>query len=120
MRGLFRGAERVTAAGADGPGLDAELRPANRADWSGRELRHGVAAKIARGRKKSATQTIDWTSEHANHSAPARGLRQGKVGDADGGVFREDAPRFGAKTEPDKTEPIGPDAKSIAHRRNSG
>ncbi len=91
--------KRVAAARAHRSALNREFRPANRANWNGRETRQGGAAKGAGGGEHGATQTIDWTSEHANHRTPPSRLRWRNVGFAKAGLPVEDTPRIGRRQE---------------------
>ena len=70
--------------------MGRKLFPAEIADGQAGESGEGVAADAAVSRekdgRKAVQRTFRGTSEHANHRAPARCLRQGNFGDADGGV----------------------------------
>ncbi len=87
----------VATARAYRAALDRKFRPADRANWNGRKPRQGGAAKGTGGGEQGATQTIDWTSKHANHGAPPHCPRWRNVGDAKAGVAREDTPHSRAR-----------------------
>ena len=91
--------EGVTAARACAIIQGRKFPPARRANWNKGEPRQRRAAKSARSRKEDATQTIQRTSEYANHGAPPDGFRRRNDGRAGSTDLMEDAPRFGAKLE---------------------
>ena len=71
--------QRIAAAGAGRAGQGGNFSPAGIADWHRGEPRQEGAAERAGGRKKGAAECLHWTSEHANHCTPTRGLRWRKI-----------------------------------------
>ena len=85
----------ITRAGRAATG--SNFSPVGIANWHVREPRQEGAAERTRGGKKGTAECVHGTSKHANHCAPARGLRWRKVERQWTSFQAEDAPLFGAR-----------------------
>jgi hypothetical protein len=90
-RGIVQG---IAATGAAGAGDGWKFMPAGVTDWHRGKLRQEGAAEGTGSGKKSASESIQWTSENAGHCAPTGNLRWRDVDRHGTGVPAEDAPHL--------------------------